>query len=228
MKVGEIVGEPLIVHSQLNRRERDARVHRLLADVGLQPWQADLYPHEFSGGQRQRICIARALALEPKLIILDEPVSALDVSVQAQIINLLKSVQARTGVAYLLISHSLATVRYLCNRVAVMYLGQIVELGDGRAIFSNPRHPYTRALIEAARPIRKSDEPRDALHGEVPSPLNPPAGCRFHTRCSFAMDRCRSEGPSLDAISQSRSVRCHVFNSPVQGDLPDAVKEVMR
>ena len=215
MYIGDIIAEPLIVHSGMTQVERREKVKQLLKGVGLQPWHADLYPHEFSGGQRQRICIARALSLEPDLIVLDEPVSALDVSVQAQIINLLREVQGRMGVSYLLISHSLATVRYLCNRVAVMYLGQIVELSESRTMFADPCHPYTQALIAAARPLRPSASESDAIMGEVPSPTALPSGCRFHTRCPKVMDRCRREMPELRELAPGLQVRCHLYDHKV-------------
>ncbi len=209
-RVGDIVAEPLLVQGRLNRAERAERVGRLLQSVGLLPGHAELYPHEFSGGQRQRICIARALSVDPELIVLDEPLSALDVSVQAQIINLLTDVQERTGVSYVLISHSLATVRYLCSRVAVMYLGQIVELAPGRDLFREPRHPYTRALIAASRPLAGDDADQPVVSGEVPSPANPPPGCRFHTRCPLAVARCGTEPPALREVAPGHTVRCHL------------------
>jgi oligopeptide transport system ATP-binding protein len=212
-RVGDIIAEPMVVSGRLSAAERSRRVSQLLEEVGLDPAQAALHPHEFSGGQRQRLCIARALSVEPRLIVLDEPVSALDVSVQAQIINLLKDVQIRTGVSYLLISHSLATVHYLCTRVAVMYLGQIVELAPADELFSHPLHPYTKLLIEAGR-WRAGDEldERD-ISNEVPSPTAPPPGCRFNTRCPHVMPRCRTELPRLRALASGHLVRCHEAES---------------
>jgi oligopeptide transport system ATP-binding protein len=211
-RVGDIIAEPMVVNGRLSAAERSRRVSQLLEEVGLDPSQAALHPHEFSGGQRQRLCIARALSVEPRLIVLDEPVSALDVSVQAQIINLLKDVQSRTGVSYLLISHSLATVHYLCTRVAVMYLGQIVELAPADALFSGPLHPYTRLLIEAGR-WRAGDElDEQNISSEMPSPTAPPPGCRFNTRCPCVMPRCRTEPPRLRALAPDHLVRCHLYD----------------
>ena len=194
MRVGGIVSEPLEVNSSLTRAEMRAKIASLLQDVGLHPSQAELYPHEFSGGQRQRITIARALSLNPALIVLDEPVSALDVSIRAQIMNLLKDLQDRYNLSYLLIAHNLSTVRHMCDRVGVMYLGKIVEEADD--LFENPLHPYTKALISSALPSHP-DMRRDRviLTGEVPSPLDPPPGCRFNPRCSYAMPHCSQLGP---------------------------------
>ncbi|WP_374449024.1 ABC transporter ATP-binding protein [Stella sp.] len=213
MRVGEIIGEPLLVNAGLSRVERAERVARLLEQVGLKPWQARLYPHEFSGGQRQRITIARAISLSPGLIVLDEPVSALDVSVQAQIMNLLRDLQDQLGLAFLLIAHSLGTVRYLCHRVVVMYLGQVVETADARALFETPRHPYTQALIAAALPGRPgdADEEFPAIEGEVPSPTAPPPGCRFHTRCPQAMPVCRTTAPATITVAPGHETRCHLY-----------------
>jgi len=211
-RVGSIIAEPMLVHGGRSAAERAQRVAHLLQEVGLEPWQADLFPHEFSGGQRQRICIARALSVEPRLIVLDEPVSALDVSVQAQIINLLKDVQVRTGVSYVLISHSLATVRFLCARVAVMYLGQIVELAPADELFTAPLHPYTQLLMAAARPLARHEVGDEEALTEMPSPTALPPGCRFNTRCSHVMPRCRSEAPQLRAIASGHFVRCHLYD----------------
>lgn len=213
-RVGDIVAEPMVVSSNLSRSERTQRVARLLEEVGLQPWQAALHPHEFSGGQRQRLCIARALSVEPRLIVLDEPVSALDVSVQAQIINLLKDVQAKTGVSYLLISHSLATVHYLSTRVAVMYLGQIVEFASADDLFANPLHPYTRLLMSAGRRRGGNEIDDGEIAGEMPSPTAPPPGCRFNTRCPRALPRCSTVAPQLLAIAPGHVVRCHLYDNP--------------
>ena len=189
-----------------------SRVSELLEVVGLHPFHAERYPHEFSGGQRQRIAIARALSTQPKLIVLDEPVSALDVSIRAQILNLLKELQASQSLSFLLIAHNLATVRYMSHRVGVMYLGKIVEESDPETLFSNPLHPYTRALISAslpADPRRQREEM--VLTGEVPSPLNPPPGCTFHTRCPFATEQCRVEVPVYQEIEAGHSVACHLY-----------------
>lgn len=209
----DIIAEPLLVQKKLSRAERLERVNELLQEVGLRPAHANLFPHEFSGGQRQRICIARALSVDPRLVVLDEPVSALDVSVQAQIINLLKDMQERTGVSYLLISHSLTTVRYLCTRVVVMYLGQIVEQAAADALFKEPLHPYTQALMAAGKPLPPGDDGLVNVEGEVPSPTAMPPGCRFHTRCPHAFARCREDQPALREVAPGRQVRCHLFDA---------------
>jgi oligopeptide/dipeptide ABC transporter ATP-binding protein len=211
MRAGAIVGEPLVLNTPLGRSEIAGRVARLLAEVGLDPGAARSFPHEFSGGQRQRIAVARALALNPRVIVLDEPVSALDVSIRAQIMNLLKDLQEAHGIGYLLIAHNLATVRYLSQRVAVMYLGEIVEEGPAAAVFAEPRHPYTRALIAAARPVRPGEAEKLVLPGEVPSPTAPPPGCRFHPRCPVAFDRCPAERPALRAVTPEHRVACHLY-----------------
>jgi oligopeptide/dipeptide ABC transporter ATP-binding protein len=212
MRVGAIVAEPLVINERQGAAERRRRVLELLDLVGLPPRAADLFPHEFSGGQRQRIAIARALALSPRLIVLDEPVSALDVSIRAQVLNLLRELQARLGVSYLFIAHDLAAVAHMSHEIAVMYLGKIVERGDATRVALEPRHPYTQALFAAALPI-DVDGPRDdvVLTGEVPSPINPPAGCRFHPRCPKALARCATEEPALRAES-GRLVACHLYD----------------
>jgi oligopeptide transport system ATP-binding protein len=214
MKVNGIIGEPLVVHGMApDKATYDARVTELMRTVGLLPDMADRYPHEFSGGQRQRIGIARALALEPSLIICDEPVSALDVSIQAQVVNVLQELQERLGLAYLFIAHDLSVVRHLCHRVAVMYLGRIVEIADRNALYQEPLHPYTQALMSAvpvADPVVERARKRIMVQGEVPSALNPPSGCRFHTRCPMAMDRCKTADPPLTDLGQGRSVACHL------------------
>jgi oligopeptide/dipeptide ABC transporter ATP-binding protein len=211
-RVGQIIGEPLVVNDGAPRETVTARVRALLDLVGLPPRAIDLYPHEFSGGQRQRIAIARALALSPKLVVLDEPVSALDVSIRAQILNLLVALQDRLGLAYVFIAHDLAAVAHMSHRIAVMYLGQIVELGDAERIARAPAHPYAQALFAAALPSRP-DAPQDevVLAGEVPSPLNPPSGCRFHPRCPAALARCAVEAPALRAHA-GRQVACHLYD----------------
>mgnify|MGYP005844455167 CR=1 FL=1 len=214
LKVGQIVGEPLENYEGLRGEALEERVAGLLAKVGLRPEGVGRYPFEFSGGQRQRIGLARALALNPKLIVADEPVSALDVSVQAQVLNLMMDLQEEFGLAYLFVSHDLAVVEHIGHRIAVMYLGEIVEIGPKQVVLDEPKHPYTRALVAAA-PIPDPRAKRDTLvlEGDVPSPLNPPAGCRFHTRCPFVMDRCREETPRLREVSPGRQAACHLLEA---------------
>jgi oligopeptide/dipeptide ABC transporter ATP-binding protein len=210
MRVGAIIAEPLVTNEALPERAVQARVGELLELVGLPPRAATLFPHEFSGGQRQRIAIARALSLRPKLVVLDEPVSALDVSIRAQILNLLRDLQAQLGLSYLFIAHDLAAVAHMSHTIMVMYLGRVVEQGDARRIAAAPQHPYTRALFAAALPSHP-DERRDdvVLAGEVPSPLDPPPGCRFHPRCPHAMARCGTDVPALARV-EGREVACHL------------------
>ena len=212
MTVGDMIAEPMMLHGSGNAADRRRRVEELLGLVGLSPYHGRRFPHEFSGGQRQRIGIARALAGEPRLIVADEPVSALDVSIQAQVINLMRDLQRRFGLSYILISHGLAVVKHVADRVAVMYLGKIVEIGDKRAVFANPRHPYTQALL-AAIPIPDPAirRQRAILEGDVPSPINPPTGCRFHTRCAYAQARCRSDEPVLEPTETGHRVACHFW-----------------
>jgi oligopeptide transport system ATP-binding protein len=212
--VAHIVGEPLFVHGMTNRHEREARVLELLHVVGLKRDQMRRYPHQFSGGQRQRIGVARALALNPKLIICDEAVSALDVSIQAQVINLLQDLQEEFGLTYLFISHDLSVVEHISDRVAVMYLGKLVEMTDSDSLYKTPLHPYTQALLSAApvpNPRKKSN--RTVLPGDVPSPINPPSGCRFHTRCLYAKDICSKESPHLKEVRENHFAACFFAGS---------------
>jgi oligopeptide/dipeptide ABC transporter ATP-binding protein len=220
MRVGAIVGEPLVINERPATPALRRRVLELLDLVGLPERAAELFPHEFSGGQRQRIAIARALALSPKLVVLDEPVSALDVSIRAQILNLLRDLQRRLGVAYLFIAHDLAAVAHMSHAIAVMYLGQIVELGAAADVALAPKHPYTRALFSAALPLeRRAAREEIILSGEIPSPLAPPPGCRFHTRCPQVMERCRRDEPPL-APESGRLVACHLYPAAAAGPAP--------
>lgn len=208
--VGRIIGEPLAVHGSLNRTQRREKVLSLMEDVGLGAQQYAKFPHEFSGGQRQRIGVARALALNPRLIVCDEPVSALDVSIQAQILNLLQDLQQKYSLTYIFISHNLSVVKHLCNRIMVMYLGNIVELCSSDELFENAQHPYSEALL-AAIPVPDPDHPREVegLEGDVPSPIDPPSGCCFRTRCPYAEERCAQEKPTLRDVGDGHMVACH-------------------
>jgi oligopeptide/dipeptide ABC transporter ATP-binding protein len=223
MRVGAIIAEPLVTNERLPASKVRTRVLELLDLVGLAGRSAELFPHEFSGGQRQRIAIARALSLSPKLIVLDEPVSALDVSIRAQVLNLLRDLQAQLGLAYLFIAHDLAAVAHMSHAIVVMYLGRIVEYGETRMLVREPKHPYTKALFSAALPSRP-DEWREeiVLAGEVPSPLNPPPGCHFHPRCQLAMPHCREQDPALTE-TEGRHVACHLYAAPSVTDRLDAV-----
>jgi len=211
MSAGDIVAEPMRVHRTAAGRDVRKRVAELFERVGLHKAQMDSYPHQFSGGQRQRIGIARALALNPKLIVGDEPVSALDVSIQAQVLNLMMDLQSEMGLAYLFISHNLAVVEHISHRIAVMYLGRIVEYTDKRTLFTRPQHPYTESLLLAVPvPDPSVKRAKRVLQGDVPSPINPPSGCHFHTRCPYAVERCRAETPLLREVKPGQMVACHL------------------
>ncbi len=226
MTVGDIISEPLKIHGLATGKDAEARVQELLRLVGLQPYHANRYPHEFSGGQRQRVGIARSLAVSPKFIVADEPVSALDVSIQAQVINLLQDLQQQFGLTYLFIAHDLSVVRHISTRVAVMYVGKIVEIANRDDLYANPLHPYTQALLSAIPipdPRVESRRKRIVLSGDIPSPVNPPPGCRFHTRCPVAFDRCKVEVPPLNTYATGHVAACHWVEEH-NGNAPDITK----
>lgn len=213
LPIGEIIGEAVREHNLVLKNELDEYITRIMNSCGLQSYHKDRYPHEFSGGQRQRICIARALALNPEFIVCDEPVSALDVSIQAQIINLLKDLQEEFGLTYLFISHDLSVVEHISDTVGVMYLGGLVETGATEDIFKNPLHPYTKALFSAIPvPDPEAKINRIILEGSIPSPANPPSGCKFHTRCKECMERCKTEEPKVKDMGNGHSVKCHLYD----------------
>jgi oligopeptide/dipeptide ABC transporter ATP-binding protein len=216
MLVRDIIGEPLVIHGMKDPNEREKKIGSLLEAVGLNAVDMNRYPHEFSGGQRQRICIARALALNPKFVVLDEPTSALDVSVQSQILNMLEDLQTKFGLTYLFISHNLIVVKYLSDRVAVMYVGKIVELAKTDELFEKPLHPYTQALLSAISVPDPSikQKTRIILEGDVPTPINPPSGCRFHTRCRYRMDICDKVEPQFKDVGGEHFVACHLMDRP--------------
>lgn len=225
MTVGSAIAEPMRTHNLVKKTELDEKVAELLAVVGLNPNFGQRYPHEFSGGQRQRICIARALACQPEFIVCDEPISALDVSIQAQVINLLKDFQENLGLTYLFVAHDLSVVRHISDRIAVMYLGQLVEMAPKNELFEHPYHPYTLALLSAVPkpdPVYEKTRERIILSGDVPSPINPPKGCRFNPRCPMANDLCRHEVPEWKELAPGRWVACHEVNSP-DTVIPDEV-----
>jgi len=213
MRVRDLISEPLLVHTDMSKAERYKKAEELLDVVGLNKDSMSKYPHEFSGGQRQRIGIARAISVNPSLIVADEPVSALDVSIQSQVLNLMQDLQQELKLTYLFISHNLSVVEHISNRICVMYLGKIVEMADKDELYSNPVHPYTKALLTAvpiADPTRRRN--RIILKGDIPSPVNPPPGCNFHTRCNDAMDICKTEAPCVTQICEGHTVSCHLFN----------------
>ncbi|MCA3247664.1 MAG: ATP-binding cassette domain-containing protein [Azospirillum sp.] len=222
-RVGRIIAEPIVVHGLMSDpAEIKARVGELLRQVGLSPADSEKYPHEFSGGQRQRISIARALSSNPEFLVCDEPTSALDVSVQAQILNLMKELQRQLGLTYLFISHNLAVVYYISDRVGVMYLGRLVELGDKKSIFTRPQHPYTRMLLDAIPDLEMSGRPRTPVAGEVPNPIDPPPGCAFNPRCPYANERCTRERPEPKPSPTGAMVACHAVE---EGRLPELVRD---
>lgn len=212
MKVKDLVMEPLIVHNELNKEKRKKSVSELLELVGLTASQGERYPHEFSGGQRQRVGIARALVLNPNFIIADEPVSALDVSIQSQILNLLQDIRSEFNLTYLFISHDLSVVEHICNKIGVMYLGKLAEVASKEMLFNQPKHPYTEALLSSIpSPDPKDTREKIILQGDIPSPINPPSGCRFHTRCPYSMPICKTEEPKFREISSDQYVACHLY-----------------
>ncbi len=210
LTVGDIISEPLLIHQKVEKKEMNERIKRLMVEVGLSPSQSRRYPHEFSGGQKQRISIARALSVVPSFIVADEPVAALDMSIRAQILNLMKDLQAKYGLTYLIISHDLTVIKHMCNRIMVMYLGNLVEIAERDSLFKLPYHPYSFALISAVPiPDPSIRKKRIILKGEVPAPINPPSGCRFHPRCPYVKDLCSKRAPNLEEIVENHFVACH-------------------
>lgn len=224
--IGKILAEPLLVHGVKNPKDRQKKVHDFLEIVGLHPYHASRYPHQFSGGQRQRIGIARALMTNPKLIIADEPVSALDVSIQAQVLNLMQDLQEKFNLTYIFIAHDLGVVRHISDRIGVMYLGKMVEVSESEALYKEPLHPYTQALLSAVPvPDPGFTKEEKLVEGDMPSPANPPTGCAFHTRCPFKMDVCMKKEPELTEITEGHSVACHLYTETSNNDIKQNRKE---
>jgi len=222
LTVGDIISEPLLIHQKIDKKDINERIRRLMVEVGLSPSQSRRYPHEFSGGQKQRISIARALSVVPNFIVADEPVAALDMSIRAQILNLMKDLQAKYGLTYLIISHDLTVIKHMCNRIMVMYLGNLVEVAERDSLFKRPYHPYSFALISAIPiPDPSIRKKRIILKGEVPAPINPPSGCRFHPRCQYAKDLCSEKAPVLEEIVKNHFVACHFADGiePPEGSI---------
>lgn len=226
-RIKDIIAEPLQINTSLTKEEINKRVANNLAEVKLDPKSGELFPHEFSGGQRQRVALARAVAIEPKLVLLDEPVSALDVSVRAQLMNLLMDMHREYGLTYIIVAHDLAVVRYMCNRLMVMYLGKVIEYGDSEKIFENQLHPYTKALFSAALPNNPElCQDIEVIKGEIPSPLNPPSGCRFHPRCKYTEDICKQFAPELQSVGTDYRIACHCWREIAEKEYPEKLKNL--